>query len=691
MSAKTLLLLLAVVLSPVALAEDLEWSKFLNTYSNYVYPHRKHFAHVLNQILLQPDIQLNSKCKRHVQMYADQLDNNTYDAILMFDSFSKPRAGVEIYLPYELGRHETCEKARLDGLPGKFYYLRVRHPLPSESELIEVFNSSNINSSWELKQPTIFVPGKLFPLLSGICIPSTCDFDDLNSTVSSKFMKEHFAPISFEVEKPYTNKDFGYTLARAVAKWVLLTICFVNAFSTVFNIRSSSFFGYFNMRTNLGVLLRPPHNPSTQFVAQWKAFYCVISNVSHLFIPISYEIYYQMGVPLYNALSSTAVRYTIVSVPTLIGFNFIITSSLSVFMWRMNKKDRKIGFLQFVLVRAFRSLPVILFMILFSLIMPDLGFNEGPQMDIWSANMSGNCYQNGLSELLFYSNFYLPPFMCSRTGWFVSSDMQLYIFSFLLVMFLCNSRIGYKTHKKVLNYSVAAATLFNFFFIYLNTPFVQKVLTVRREILIEDPFSLISLYFQTPQYILPYVIGMYLGYEMASGTQWPVSKAKFYSKILPPITFITMCLPYSLALELYSREFFALVFTIQRVIFIGGTAALFYALWSLQNLSETKATSLGYICTVFARFQFPWFLIHPLVISYVVMSLGLSYTSYSQILTVILPSEVVYTLILSVLVHLMVEVPFAFIFGAFLNKKPAERSQIANKEANGTTNYVKDE
>lgn len=672
MSAKKLLVVL-VLLCPIVWGASVEeWTQYVESLSPFVFPHRKECVQIARNILAQSDITLNPECRHHVKMFADRLDNFTLDAMRMFDSFSNPKPGIESNLVYDMGHYETCEKTLLDGHPAKFHLIKVKFTLPSTTEIVELYDQSFVNASWPLSTAKRFIPSKLLPLLFGVCIPSTCGISDLNSIVNSKYVSENFT-VKFEIHTPrYTEQNSRYALAKSISKWAIFAIIFANVFSTVFNVGPHRLVGHFNIRRNWEVLARPPFNPSTQFMAEWKVFYCLFSTVSHLFIPISGEVYYQMGIPLYEAMETSPLTRLIMSIfPTIVGSNFIITASLSVFMWSLHKKDRKINFVQFVLVRAFRSLPMILVMIFFTILLPDMGL-PGPQMNLWATNVSGNCFENGLSELLFTSNFVSVPVMCSRTGWFVSADMQLYVASFLLVMFLCNNRIPYKKHKQILRYLIVASTVSTYVFCYYFVDETKDLLSTRSEYLMDDPWRIVGMYLNTYQYVLPYLVGLYLGYEMSKGTQWSRGKASFVGKASLVISPICLIAPYSLDLPSYSKAMFALVYTIQKIIFPISTAAFFYSLWSYQDLKKTKVTIVGYFSAFMARLIFPWFLIHPMVISYLVIWLGFTYTSLMQIITVILPGEIVLTFILSIVFHLTVELPFAFLFGALVNKKPSE-------------------
>lgn len=429
------------------------------------------------------------------------------------------------------------------------------------------------------------------------------------------------------------------------------------------------------MRVNYSSFKRGPANGSTVFISYLKVFYMIVASMAHLIVPILHEPLHLMQFPLINVLTDNyPARYFFACFPTLVSFNFVITSLLSMFIWYPIITTKSVSISQFILIRALRTLPLIIFMICLLITLPDLQF-RGPLMNIFFANMSGNCFQSGWGELLFISNFIDTDYMCLRVSWFTSADMQLYIFSFFLLFLLTRNTL-IRHRKKII--ALAICFTFTLTSVVIGPMYYERNMNWLRnaDYFFIDPMSLVSMYFNTFNYCVPYVIGMVLGIEMAKGTQWPEAKAKKYLKICILTVILALVSPYFVELIGIQVLLFSAILTMQRLIFAVGLGGGLFAIWSLQDVKCSEITSCGYICNLLSRMQYPYFLIHPLIISYLAISLNIPFVSYTQMFMVLLPSQTIISLILSTLIHVGVELPFARLIDLAVRKNIKENGKV---------------
>lgn len=446
-----------------------------------------------------------------------------------------------------------------------------------------------------------------------------------------------------------------HSLIRIIIKALLTTLILANVVATTAKRHHNNVLACFDVRTNLLSLVKRPESTKIIFIDRWKVTYMLICHTLHCFKPLT--LYTSRSIEhFYSSQSETSaiVRYMFASIPTSISYNFIITGILSMYNWYLPMKRGRASFSLYVTLRALASLPIVLFIICVYIILPDC-VGDTSSIRRWANSRSRICYSNGWWELLFISNYFPSLQQCNVVSWFASANMQLYIMSYpLQVLFARSSR------ERVKLVTVIALTLLSgvpcFLFLSSHLPTYREFVKSATDHL-KDPQQLDSIYFNVIQYIPAYTIGLWIGYQMACGHRWSPARANSQLFLLSSLAVL-----YAPAL-LYDVNFvqalsdirMATMWTIQRFIFVAMIGACIFASWSRQ---ATTVTMMDRVHSILSKMQYCYFLIHPLVISFIGLKLDDVFTSHTCFLSILFASSVIISLFLTLLVHVAVEKPF---------------------------------
>lgn len=187
----------------------------------------------------------------------------------------------------------------------------------------------------------------------------------------------------------------------------------------------------------------------------------------------------------------------------------IIGSSLSMITWlpEIEKRKGNVSFTSFVLIRYLRSIPVVgaCIMILVSFPNPS---GSGVLFNYVQSNMTGNCVQHGWKELTFLSNQLATENLCFGVGWYLSADFQLYVASFVVIMTLYqNPRKGWILASLFISIGIFIQS-----FILYSNPQFNPIMVFSDPDMFGIIESMPTLHMHTNNYIVPYFIGLLVGY-----------------------------------------------------------------------------------------------------------------------------------------------------------------------------------
>lgn len=306
---------------------------------------------------------------------------------------------------------------------------------------------------------------------------------------------------------------------------------------------------------------------------------------------------------------------------------------------------------QFILTRALRTLPLMIVMICIMILLTELPVNT-EMMKIFLSTLSSKCYENGWLELLFIGNFISFDRMCLPVQWFVSSDMQFYIISYIVILLISRTDQIYSS----LIAPILVAGVIEARFIYQNNDKIIKF-GKAAEWFIANPIEYVNMHISTEAHGLPYVFGIWLGYMMMKDKRW--SKTFSTNCTIACIIAVPVSLLFAYFIET-DEIFLPLIFVIQSVTFSISLVILYFSLWSLRDDIFSPNFSLAsYFATVLSRIEYSFFLVHPIVISTLAKSFEHTFSSVAMMWACLLPTELILSIVISMLLTLMVELPFA--------------------------------
>lgn len=473
-------------------------------------------------------------------------------------------------------------------------------------------------------------------------------------------------PVSNEEDQILSPSLIFHSSIGVIIKALLTMLILANVLATTTKRNHNNVLACFDVRRNLSSLVKRPESTKIIFIDRWKVTYMLICHILHCFKPLT--LYTSSSIEdFYSSQSQTSaiVRYMFASIPTSISYNFMITGILSMYNWYLPMKRGKLSFSLYVTLRALASLPIVLFMISVYIILPDCIGNTS-SIRRWANSRSRICYSNGWWELLFISNYFPSLQQCNVVSWFASANMQLYIMSYPLQVLFARS-----SQEKVKLLTVIALTLVSGVPCFL---FLTSHLSTYREFLksatdhLKDPQQLDSIYFNVIQYIPAYMIGLWMGYKMACGHRWSPAGANSNLLLLSSLAVLyAPAVVYDVNfVQTLSDTRMAVMWTIQRFIFNAMIGACIFASWSRQ---ATTVTIIDRVHSTLSKMQYCYFLIHPLVISFIGLQLDDVFTSHTWFLSILFASSIIVSLFLTLLVHVAVEKPFHRLLALSMKRK----------------------
>lgn len=358
-----------------------------------------------------------------------------------------------------------------------------------------------------------------------------------------------------------------------------------------------------------------------------------------------------------------------------------------VFMKTMSQRGVKFNLLIYILHRYMRTTPLLAVLVLVytSLV---LHFGSGP---LWESHIqtdiTSHCEKNWWTAILHIQNYVHPLEMCMGETWYLSVDMQLYLFSpILLLPLLKKPKIGIILLEVV----IAASILSSFLELYLDE-------------------QAVSILYVAPNYAYahtraaPWFIGIGLGYFLFRTTQWrndiAVGRRSGLSKKVLGAGWLlgAVCLiaPLLLQHQFVQDEFspsqleFALFKTLSKPIWSVGLSWVIFVCASGYGGPVNVFLSWGFFHPL-ARLSYSIYLIHLLFIR-ITTERSISVSHDDDIEKVSLWfSTMVYTTLLSTAASLTFEFPISalqkFLFGDWITQVNHSQHEVSNASQQGKTN-----
>ena len=467
----------------------------------------------------------------------------------MFDSFAKFKPGIFSDKFADFGHYEQCLWVKNDRFQGRYTLLFVDWPLPSKSpprtspkELTAIVGNDTWISGITNKAYYLYFE----PMVMAVCAPSTCSNSDLKILIQSANEVTNFN-ISF-MSSESIKDEVRSTPFSTFSGTILITLTFISFISTLYfwynegEVPDSNWkllLKNFDAMSNSQKLLLETRNPRLSFLNGMKFVYLIMCICSHSYLPMTHGVkvfyckYKLLAVASrindvfvittavlserFIAGSSFAQSYGATGASYL-AVNMIIGSSLSMITWlpEIEKRNGKVSFSSFVLIRYLRSIPVVAACIMILVSFPTQP-GSGVLFKHVHANMTANCIVNGWKELTFMSNQLPTESLCFGVGWYLSADFQLYVLSFFVIIAMYRNP---KSGLKLALLFILAGVGIQSYILYQNPqyPPIMNFSDPDMKGIIE---SMPTLHMHTNNYIVPYFIGLIVGYCIIRNIELP--------------------------------------------------------------------------------------------------------------------------------------------------------------------------
>ena len=154
--------------------------------------------------------------------------------------------------PREMITVSTDDQSSFEGVifqakQASFHLLSIKYPVSELRRSLDSANSSNVpmRTRDTIKYSTAHIA---YPLLYGICLPSSCSESDLDRALNSSRFLHKSPPFTLQVERPHVNTSNGYFLVKMLFKILISLLILTNVIAYLHDARED---------TRLGCLSRP--------------------------------------------------------------------------------------------------------------------------------------------------------------------------------------------------------------------------------------------------------------------------------------------------------------------------------------------------------------------------------------------------------------------------------------------------
>lgn len=598
----------------------------------------------------------------------------------MLDSSAKSNPGALSRGIINTGKEDQCLQVNHAGVKGSFSLLKIPTPegvLANKDRALE----GAIVSHWyedtnDLKSLTPYFEG-----IYSICHPHACSGVDLNILIDIYFNRK----IDYKIVNVNRSLTPSASLVQKLSIFAIISLICYTIISTIkFNI-STNAFKYiqnigsrnFDVVSNTKLFIRKYGTEDknirpTDFINGWKTFYLVSALIVHMLSHIEVSVYnLNMNASKYlSYFEYFKLLFSRVSIETMVLniCSSAIVTCVTVVPFIESMKLKKRSLLLVTLLRYLRLLPVLSFSIMIILISPLISFySSGIFHSQVTSNMAEKCSNYAWAELLLVNNFVAIDKICLGVSWFLSTDVQLSIITFpLLITLIKNVKKGIKLSFLYIILGIIS----EYIVIYIHYDAHSMVhMKFEKDSSYENMFP----YHAWPMnFISSYSIGLVFGILIQKGIRIPEK----YSNI-PLKTFVYLIASISLIYTIdinYWNEGNKLitigVASVLRTMAAIEMCIVMYSLWMEKDNWMKRILTSTYLFNTCARIMLPSFLCHALVLTWI------SSYAYSYIIEItlfglisrwciMLPT----TILCGIVLHILVEVPFMKMLKSLIGKK----------------------
>ncbi|XP_017075501.2 LOW QUALITY PROTEIN: nose resistant to fluoxetine protein 6 [Drosophila eugracilis] len=611
-----------------------------------------------------------ASCLAEVRLLLKGAEEKSLPALRVFDAWGKFPQGLLYGHFVDMGNYESCLSLDLSRSLGSTVTINAGSKyclsnIQFESLLLESVGSAALT------------------LRIGTCMPSSCSADQLN-----RWLQGH-------LEDMFGENSTGVTLVQEndcslahrdpmdgldwFAVSVLIVLCVLVLLATIFEYGgvSNKILGSFSLLTNLPQLLKTSNTPSPRVIPCLNGIRCL----TIIWIILGHGYMYLLLSPTINAYEIVAWAKTPFSMVLQSGSTsvdtFFLLSGLLLVLTTLRELDRTKGRLHVPLMYLHRlvrltpvlALAVLIFMTLFNRL------DSGPLWQQFTGS-SDLCSDTWWATLLYVQNYAAPGRMCLGHSWYLAVDMQLYIISPLLLIAL------YKWGKKAVG-GIVLLILLLFGCVFSIIIFNDLHVFVKKGNLGGDSPQMRLIYYTTHARATPWLIGLLFGYFLHHQNGRKSRLPKWLALILWILsisllgTVIYAVYPYTQdGVDEISPLAGAFYLCLSRIAWPLG---LCWIIWACQNgLAPVVNDLLSWsFWQPISKLSYCLYIWHLLVetVHIARIKTSLHFSDYDAILR--FWSDFGITMLVSLFMHLFVEVPFSRLEMELLKKR---RNAEANKQ-----------
>ena len=662
------------------------WITAVSRFEQFAYPLKHAFTQRLDLISADAAIRMSTECRQSLSNFSTGLINDDFEAMLLFDSFSKVKPGQLTFQGYNYGAYYQC----LDH--GRYVYLGIDFPVPRNTSIKQFAPLNNEKRNWKISLSKSIGARRIDPFPFAICSPDECSEADLKVIFDSETLKQDVHPLSVRIITTESRSDpHNKTWTQIAAMTTLLSIILLGIFSSAMNNKLpehplSQKLKPFDALSNTVQLFSPVAHPDSMFTSInfYRMTYFLTSVSLHQLVALNASTLFSRVEAGLSALNSfegplqTLFSVFVTATPSTMSVNIVLASCFTAVKWIPIMMNKKVNFMMFAMERIFRTLPVIAAYLILVQTLPIIHYG-GPLMKRMQEGYVDVCSRNGWRDLLFINNFFEYREICMPVAWFMSAEFQLYIMSFIVLLLIAkypHHAVKIVTCMIVIGWIVTGAMY--------QTYKVSPFMTLKRENVYDNLLHFAARIYSTENHIPGYAMGILLGLKLlqCKGKPKPVGYINFLLILSALIG--SLLLPWAMHDDedkfIFGPVAEVMFASITRFFPTAAMVGIFYA-----NLNATNTfvwtIARSRFATIVSRLSLSWFVMH-------IMPLVFTISSYenSDLTITLLIMEFIWIIMTSFIpacmMYVFVEAPFSRILSNIMKNRIAQQqlpAEISDK------------
>ncbi|XP_023230835.1 nose resistant to fluoxetine protein 6-like [Centruroides sculpturatus] len=648
------------------------------------------------------EAKISPKCSNSVMKLIIGLRRMKTWAFEMLDAAGKPGGGIMEGTLIAFGSYDQCLSIEAKDKPngkeyfrGKYCTVSIQPPVPPKPEFYTMHHKFASFANFTSSKTFIRTFSKdlhFFLFLTyrlGICVPSTCNGDDLQSVLNMilKDLEGVSANIiGCEIKEPIVLNKLQIIIIALVCALVGLVIL-----STIIHLvyRSTkpdhlialpsnqghllSIFLAFSLHRSMKRLTRIEttlrQSKAIHGLRALSFFWIIFGNI---FLYSNYQVIRQLKMAV--VYSCTILFQVLVSSP--LGFDtfFFISGYILAYGVAQSSGNIKLLYVRHLFHYLIRIIPGYLLVIAFVFIVPIT--NSGPS---WHENldpMVEGCRNNWWTNLLFINNFNITGTeKCLHQSWYIACDFQLFIIGLIVTSLMAWSRVGLIINLLLIILSVSITGIMISYLKLPPTILFSQVDVVQRQ-------GVENLLFNRPYpHLGSFCLGLALGHILAHRSAF---KLKNFTKLLGWCLAIICML--SVTFGVYEWNFHEQIATTATTLY-GAAHRLAWTLGIAWVMFLCATRNAGVVNTVLSwtplraisRLSLMAYLFHPIILTTLTSHLRERIQITPYVIIFVMCGLSCLSLTLSFFSYVLLTAPIMEIEEMYFGKKVVEKKRIYEK------------